>query len=61
MLLLVIISPLFAMAQDPGPCPDCPIDGGLALLIAAGAGYGIKKYREQKIKIIRKTENTTEL
>lgn len=22
-----------------------PIDGGLALLLAAGAGYGLKKYR----------------
>ena len=49
MLLLLLIFPLFAMAQeDPGPCPDCPIDGGLVLLIAAGAGYGVKKYREAK-------------
>lgn len=26
--------------------PGCPIDGGLGLLLAAGAGYGIKKIRE---------------
>ena len=23
--------------------PGCPIDGGLAVLLAVGAGYGIKK------------------
>ena len=48
MLLPVIIFPLFAMAQDPGDCPDCPVDGGLGLLIAAGVGYSVKKYREGK-------------
>jgi len=36
------------MAQDPGCGPDCPIDGGLSLLIAAGVGYGVKKYRDKK-------------
>ena len=25
--------------------PDAPIDGGLGLLIAAGVGYGYKKFR----------------
>ena len=43
--------PFFAMAQvDPGCGPDCPIDGGLSLLLAAGAGYGIKKYRDGRKK-----------
>jgi hypothetical protein len=50
-----------AKAEDCGgnnqlPCGDnpdipMPLDGGLAILLAAGAGYGIKKYRsEQKRK-----------
>ena len=43
-------------AQDPdpqaGPPPpnDAPIDGGVSLLLAAGAAYGVKKYREHKKK-----------
>ncbi|NNC70310.1 MAG: hypothetical protein HKN90_05745 [Flavobacteriaceae bacterium] len=52
-----------AMAQGgPTPCPDgsdppCggpppppgrPIDGGIGLLFALGAAYGIKKLRENK-------------
>ena len=50
-LLLVCIVPFVAMAdEDPGPCPDCPIDGGLSVLLAAGVGYGVKKYREAKKK-----------
>ena len=51
-LLLVVVSilPFFAMAQDPGGGPDVPIDGGLSLLLAAGAAYGVKKYRNSKKK-----------
>ena len=51
-LLLVVVSilPFFAMAQDPGGGPDVPIDGGLSLLLAAGAAYGVKKYREGRKK-----------
>ena len=33
---------------DPPPVdgdPGAPIDGGLSLLLAAGAAYGVKKYR----------------
>ena len=46
---MISILPLFAMADDdPGPCPDCPVDGGLGLLLAAGVGYGVKKYRQGK-------------
>lgn len=38
-----------AIAQvDPGPGPDAPIDGGLSLLLAAGAAYGVKKYRDHR-------------
>ncbi len=32
---------------DPGGDP-APIDGGLSLLLAAGAAYGVKKYRDGK-------------
>jgi len=39
-----------ASAQPPPPPPqDIPIDGGLFLLIAAGASYGAGKlYKQQK-------------
>ena len=39
-----------ASAQPPPPPPqDIPIDGGLFLLIAAGATYGARKlYKQQK-------------
>ncbi len=51
-VLMIIITaiPFFALAQDPGGGPDVPIDGGLTVLIAAGAAYGIKKYRDHKKK-----------
>ena len=48
---MISIVPHFALADgddDPGPCPDCPIDGGLVVLLAAGVGYGVKKYKEAK-------------
>ena len=47
--LVCVPSLLFAGPGDPG-CPDCPIDGGLSLLLAAGVGYGVKKYRQRKVK-----------
>ena len=52
MLLIVTLLPFFAMAQDPGGGPDVPIDGGLSLLLAAGAAYGVKKYRNGKKKVV---------
>ena len=30
--------------------PGVPIDGGITLLLTAGAGYGIKKIRQQRKK-----------
>ena len=46
-LTVVMALPFFALAQgDPGPGPDAPIDGGLSILLAAGAAYGVKKYRD---------------
>lgn len=48
MLLVTMVLPFFAMAQDPGGGPDAPIDGGVSLLLAAGVGYGVKKYRDAR-------------
>jgi hypothetical protein len=40
---------------DPSfPDPDTPIDGGISILIAAGVGYGIKKYRNERKKSLPK-------
>ena len=48
-LSIIIFSiPVFTLAQDPGGGPDVPIDGGMSLLLAAGAVYGVKKYRQHK-------------
>lgn len=53
-LMIIIIVPVAAVAQpslDPGGNPDVPIDGGLSLLLAAGAGYVAKKgYDSRKRK-----------
>ena len=45
--------PVLAIAQDPGGGPDAPIDGGLSLLLAAGAANGVKKYRDGRIPKIK--------
>jgi len=54
LLITVIITvcfPLLTTAQPPLiPINDVPIDGGLSLLLAAGVGYGIKKYRDARRK-----------
>jgi hypothetical protein len=49
-MIISTLLPFFAMAQDPGCGPDCPIDGGLSVLLAAGVGYGVKKYRDGRKK-----------
>jgi hypothetical protein len=48
LVTMITAFPFFVMAQDPGGGPDAPIDGGLSVLIAAGAAYGVKKYRDHK-------------
>jgi hypothetical protein len=35
---------------DPGEDPDIPIDGGISLLLVAGAAYGTKKIYEFRKK-----------
>ena len=52
-VLAISFSPFLAIAQtDPGCGADCPIDGGLSFLLAAGVGYGVKRYREGK-KVVK--------
>lgn len=49
-LLVILTSTAMARAEDPGlpENPDAPLDGGISLLLAAGAVYGIKKIRQLK-------------
>lgn len=50
-VLILIISPVYLFAkgpEDPGGDPGVPFDGGVPILIAAAAAYGIKKYKECK-------------
>jgi hypothetical protein len=48
-IICLIAFPTISHAQiiDPN---DVPIDGGLSLLVAAGAAYGIKKYKDSRKK-----------
>ncbi len=48
-LMCCIGLPILCFAQ-PGPPDDTPIDGGLTLLLAAGAAYGVKRYRDSRKK-----------
>ena len=50
LMLLCIAIPMITLAQGPPDPEDTPIDGGLSLLIAAGAAYGVKKYRDGRKK-----------
>ena len=52
LLLSICLSPFLEMVQDPGGGPDVPINGGLSLLLAAGVGNGVKKYRNKKNLLI---------
>lgn len=49
-ILICMALPLLTLAQGPIDPDDAPIDGGLSLLVAAGAAYGVKKYRDGKKK-----------
>ncbi|HNM35380.1 MAG TPA: hypothetical protein PKJ70_09010 [Chitinophagaceae bacterium] len=52
LLSIVMVLSLPVMAQDnfPDPEDDIPVDGGLTLLLAAGAGLGAKKLRDNRKK-----------
>jgi hypothetical protein len=46
-----------ALAQPPIPLTQAPIDGGLSILLAAGAAYGAKKVYDFKNKDGQDEEN----
>lgn len=46
--LMTMCSCLSVFAQSAPPAT--PIDGGLGLLLAGGAAYGVKKIRDQRRK-----------
>lgn len=52
-MICCISVPLITLAQGPPDPEDVPVDGGLCLLLAAGVGYGIKKYRDGRKKPAR--------
>jgi hypothetical protein len=61
LIVLVCLLPNIVSAQVGPPCvnpddPGCPIDGGLSVLLAAGVGYGVKKYRESRKPVADKME-----
>lgn len=45
--IAILFTSTLLMAQPSAP-PATPIDGGLSLLLAAGALFGIKKIRDSK-------------
>ena len=44
-LLLPLVS--YAQGDGGGNDPDVPVDGGVGLLLAAGAGYALKKLNDK--------------
>lgn len=42
-ILLLLPAVTFAQGNGGGGDPDVPLDGGLSILLAAGAAYGAKK------------------
>ena len=47
-------------AQEPGfedDVDDVPLDGGISLLVGAGALYGIKKYKNYKDQLSQEEKN----
>ena len=48
LMMVLVVGPVVLQAQpsDPQDAAGVPIDGGLSVLLAAGAGYGVKKIRE---------------
>ena len=51
LLALMLISSINAFSQADDPADGdatVPVDGGLSLLLAAGAAWGIRRYRQEK-------------
>lgn len=49
-IVMLIAMPVMAQDDFDEPENDIPIDGGITLLLAAGAGYGAKKLRDNRKK-----------
>lgn len=49
-MTLVFLLLTFSAFAEPGAPPATPIDGGLSLLLAGGAIYGVKKIRDYRLK-----------
>jgi hypothetical protein len=47
LFVFLVSSAMYGQPLPPSADP-VPIDGGLGILLAAGAAYGIKKYKNQK-------------
>ncbi len=45
--LVAVCSPLALLAQFPLPS-NVPVDGGVSLVLAAGAGIGYRSYKKRK-------------
>lgn len=45
LLAFVLLAPVFVYAQPRPPSVPVPLDGGIVALLAAGAMYGAKKYK----------------
>ena len=46
LIVLLLFVPVFIYAQPRPPGPPVPLDGGIVALLAAGALYGVKKYKK---------------
>jgi len=49
-IAMLIAMPVMAQDNFDNPEDDIPVDGGITLLLAAGAGYGAKKLRDNRKK-----------
>lgn len=67
LLLLLASLPIYtisyAQLPDPGGNPDddieTPIDSGVMILALAGAGYGVWKIKENRVKITKSSDTST--
>ena len=55
LFITALILPGLCFSQPPPPPPppqdtEVPFDGGLSILLAAGVGYGVKKFRNSRTK-----------
>jgi len=46
----ILLAQLPCLPDQPDISGPCPIDGGISLLLAAGLGYGVKRYRDARKK-----------